>query len=264
MESMSVGAAAPAIFEPLRPSVIRAVDRVVPGHGYPRLAPTDIDWDMEGLLRRIFRGRHLSRWSTAQLELRDLPSADQLIVKEVRANRMAGWIERQFSEVRTQLIIRHPLAVVASMHRGAWGALDWDDVVPPAAAALGVHPHEIAPRNSAQSRWLMALWLADNTTAVREVSSRTLANVIHYEDLVADPATQVERLAGVLDHFDAGQALMSLDRPSRHASPDYGRERELPFTAAERDDLAAMLRDFEVDYYELTEPNPTYRLGSLR
>ncbi|GAA2760154.1 hypothetical protein GCM10009872_55150 [Actinopolymorpha rutila] len=262
MEALIAGLGAQPIFEPLHPRMSPVANPIVPVHGYPRISPTEDAPAMRALMGGLFEGRHLSKWTTAQTSFRDLRQTKRLVVKEVRAARMLGWVENQFPDVAVRYMVRHPAAVVSSMLKADWGSWPWAHVVPPAAAALGVDADDVAPRSSPPSRWLTLLWIADNALATRELADETLRTTVYYEELVTEPERALAAAAAAYPHFDLGRAVRSLDRPSQMASPEYGhKKRDHRIPAPERRDMSSMLRDFGVDIYAMEEPLPTRRLG---
>ena len=121
MEAFATGLSATAIFDPLHRSTSRWAKQVVPDHGYPRLHPCDASPEMRDYLDAVLSMRKVSRWSLAHTSMRTVRDTDALVVKEVRANRMAGWLQRQYPDIPVIVVVRHPLSVVESMLRNAQG-----------------------------------------------------------------------------------------------------------------------------------------------
>lgn len=268
MAAIAAGMHGQPVFEPLRPESDRLVAGIVPDHGYPRVLPGEASPALRALLAQVFAGRRLTHWSAAHGHVRRYRSAHCLVVKEVRANRILGWVEQEFPDVAVVSIFRHPLGVVASMAsaRQGWKQMRYVDIVPPAAKALGVAPLDLAGPKDDPALWLAALWLADTWCALRELSSQALAKSVMYEDLVTSPDRVVAMLCEEWNDLDVAATTAALKRPSRTASTRLGESLRLTrsrFSASQLRDIGAMLRAFELTMYDLADSEPVLRPDEL-
>jgi hypothetical protein len=262
MEAFSAGLSGYPIFEPLRPGTHPSLAEAVPSHGYPRLRPGDDDPALEAFVGDVLRGHRLSRWSTCHAQLRDLRGARALVVKEVRANRMAGWLRARFPEVPCRLVVRHPVSVVNSMLEApyGWSRMEYDELVPAAAEALGWS--DVPSPHDSRAAWLALVWAADTRLALDELDEPSLAASVFHEQLRSDPAEGLRTLSAGLPGFDVDAALASYEAPSRTASQTFvatgGKVRRDQLSDADLDAVGAILARAGLGgLYDLERYEPT-------
>lgn len=241
MNLLRDGLNAACLWEPLRPASSPRATRVVPAHGYPRLRAGERDDELAAYLDDLVARRALTRWSASRTSLTELRTRPALVVKEVRANRMAGWLQQRYPEAHLRVLLRHPLMVVDSMMRAphGWSEMSWDLLVPPAADALGCRAAELATRADPRELHLFAVWLADTARVLGDLRAGERTVVDFYESLRSESAETVRRAAAGLSGFDEAAALRAIARPSDTASDqlDLSRPERLPDT-----DPAVVLR----------------------
>jgi hypothetical protein len=194
------------VFEPFRPHVVRAAQVFGP---FPYVRPTDRDpWRVaaaeailsgrtpRGTVDRGHRGRVFRR----------------RIVKEVRCNLMLGWLQAIRPRMPIVLVMRNPLAVVASWVRLGWGRVPGEtrsevDVILAQKELLEDFP-AVSRAASAVDREdpferSMFQWAVAHLVPLQQLDMRT-AHVMHYEDLILQPDETVDTLAAYLGRPIAG------------------------------------------------------------
>lgn len=208
------------IFEPLNRRQDRRLARILDDE-FPRIAPDEDRPALEALLRDVYRGHHLTRWSSAYASVPALLRADRFVVKLIRAMRAAGWLCTRFPQNRGVLLLRHPCAVVSSMLRspGIWN--DWrpEEIRLPIRQTLGPEADRVLARLASRAELLAAAWCADALAALRETSARQVL-VVTYEDLVREPEDTLGRIFGHLEEPVPEAALAALRRASATANPE--------------------------------------------
>lgn len=209
------------VYEPLRPSEDPSAARLLPTDGFVTRDPGTADPALAELWRSVLEGRHLTWWSASQMTRQQWWDADHVVAKEIRANRIAGWLQRAFPQTPQVVIVRHPCAVVASMQSapGVWNDWTHDDVVAP---MRGRWPDEVldhAGPDAGRDAWLAAFWAADTAAAIRQTTpDHTL--VVTFEDLVLRPAEVIESVFSHLRRPIPAGAIDQARRPSATANPD--------------------------------------------
>jgi hypothetical protein len=229
------------VYEPLRPSQDPRAAHLLPPDGFVTRDPAAADPALARLWQTVLEGRHLTWWSASQMSRRQWWRADHVVAKEIRANRLAGWLQRTFPETRQVVIVRHPCAVVASMQAapGVWNDWTHDDVVAP----LRDHwPTDVLARagpDAGRDAWLAAFWAADTAAALGQTTpDHTL--VVTFEDLVLRPAEVIEAVFAHLRRPIPPGAIDQARRPSATANPDAA-------VRGARDPLAEWTRRLDPD-----------------
>lgn len=171
------------LFEPLHPDHVPAAAAL--GGGWRPAPAPDESWP-EGVrfFEDAFAGRIVNWWTSREVALRRLPSADRLVVKFVRANRVLPWMVRALDLVPPVLVLRHPWSVVRSqLDLGRW-AEPGKPSVPgwlPGGAALARRIEEL----ETPEELLAASWAVDQRCAL--AAGDGALQIVRYEDVVADP-----------------------------------------------------------------------------
>ena len=249
------------IFEPLRHDIGPPVARTL---GYwPYLRPADRPADLVSEVHDVLTGGFSSVWSD-RFGARD---SSRLLVKEIRANFLLGWLRAAFPSMPMVFILRHPCAVAASELRLGWTG--WDEPM----AALAVRPDLVADhlepfldviqgaRSTFERR--IVLWCIRNIVPLRQLA-RGDASVVLYERLLADPMGEMTPLLQALGRPIDEQAIMQAwGRPSAMtmASDDAGQDDRMAgwmrsTTADERAQAVAILQAFGLDRIYTDDPMP--------
>jgi len=103
------------LFEPFFPALVPEAR----GFKYIQyMRPTDDDPILAAAAARILAGRTRSRW--VDKENKSILYRRR-IIKDIRCNLMAGWLQAVAPRVPIVLVIRHPLQVAASWRKLEWG-----------------------------------------------------------------------------------------------------------------------------------------------
>lgn len=235
MNMLRAGLGAACLWEPLRPESSRRAARLTPPHQYPQLARGQRDDGMAEYMDDVIARRSVSRWSTSRSSLSELRTRPALVIKEVRANRMAGWLQERYPDAYMRVLLRHPLPVVNSMLRAplGWSEMSWDLLVPPAAEALGCEARELASPSDPRELHMFAVWIADTVRVLQDLVADNRTALDFYESLRSEPTRTIRRAGSGLSGFDETAALSAVSTPSDTASAqlDLGRTEQLPTVA---------------------------------
>lgn len=261
MNMLRDGLGAACLWEPLRPGSSRRAARAVPPHEYPRLKAGQRDEVLASYLDDLVERRTVSRWSASHTSLTDLLSRPALVVKEVRANRMVGWIQERYPDAHLRVLMRHPIAVVSSMLRAGrgWSEMSWDLLVPPAADALGCRVDELALPTDPRELHMFAVWLADTVCVLRELTTGGRTSVEFYESLRAEPLDAVRRATAAYRSFDESAAIQAISTPSDTASEHLNLDQTAPLPDLEApvtDRIQTLLARFGVGCYSTVHSCP--------
>ena len=182
------------------------------------------------------------------------------LVKFCRAQRLLPWINARF-DVPAVLLMRHPLAVVASqLHKPAFqqpGVADQHPVLSSTVADRWPDLAEYARTLDHFDEKLAATWAFDYMIPLQAPPSRRPDLVVTYERLVTDPGSELRRIEDALDvSFDAA-ARERLRRPSATTVDDsnvkQGRDRLSTWRRRLSDDqvdrIMAVVEEFGLDFY---------------
>lgn len=183
----------------------------------------------------------------------------RLLLKFVRANRMLGWLSREFKLKHNVLMVRHPCAVVASNVSMHSGKSVWSGVTKAAPDVPECLRERVASLlNGDVHRALAINWALDQLVPLSiDPPSNTL--LIFYEDLVAEPDRELMKIAQF-----CGLVFRKLeDRASATASPDFSRDSQTSkwksqLSIAAIDDILKTCHQLGVDLYS-SDPMPVKR-----
>lgn len=109
------------LWEPLHLKNVEVFDDL--DFGWRQYIPEDKEWEKaEEAFQKLFRGDYLNFWLSSRSSPMEFTSADQMIVKFVRANAMLPWLTKRFNfQYEPIYLLRHPFAVAASqLKEGSW------------------------------------------------------------------------------------------------------------------------------------------------
>lgn len=194
------------IFEPFHPGKVGDF-RAFGSKQY--LRPGDRREEFLEPARKALTGRLRSGWT----DRGGIP-ADRLLVKDIRANLLLGWLAENFPGMPIVLLMRHPCAVVSSRL-----ALGWRDNLDETMSQrelvedhlLPVEERIRAARDPFERH--LFLWCIDNHVPLRQFSPGSI-HLCFYESLLLDPEPELRHLFAFLGRdFDDG-VLDKLGRPS--------------------------------------------------
>jgi len=183
------------LFEPLHPLY-------TPGYQqrsqYEYLRPGASDPELEILTREIFRG-------TFESGRPESPAAGSftrgLLVKDVFANLLAGWVINRYPFIKPILLLRHPFSVAASkqkLHSGAWFSEPADLLLQRELCSDYLHEFEPEIR-SAEGHYekQTLIWcLAHYVPSQQALGQKAL--IVFYEDMCLNPVFELNRVAAHL------------------------------------------------------------------
>lgn len=210
--------------------------------------------------QNAFRGRVLNDWTAQELTWRSALHGRALVLKEVRLNRLLPWLAEEFPENRFVLMLRHPLATIASQIRAGW----FTDTGTTRDARLGGDFPALADLpdvNGSLVARLAATWALDTVVPLALLRPGQ-AFVLCYEQLMADPEGVTDRLFNFLGSKPKGDLRASLAQASRMTNGQIsaaGQWREV----LRRDDAQVALRIIREAGLTFYDENPMPNLAAL-
>lgn len=160
--------------------------------------PEHADWpEARATFDAIFRGRFVNDWTGHQSSVPAFLVAKRMLVKMVRAHAMLPWLIRNFRfRNRPVLLVRHPLAVVASQlrfgfMRGGFRGFRIPDC--PFNEHFLKH-REFLSRLRTAEEGLAAQWCLANQVPLSSPDNDRAWTTVYYEHLLLDPERDLRRI----------------------------------------------------------------------
>jgi hypothetical protein len=160
--------------------------------------PEDADWPEAKLIfDAVFRGRFVNDWTGQGSSVLTFLLAKRMLVKMVRAHAMLPWLIRNFQFLnRPVLLVRHPLAVVASqLHfgfaRGEFRGFRIPDC--PFNEHFLEHREFLSGLRTAEEV-LVARWCLANQVPLSSPENNRAWTTVYYEHLLLDPRRELRRI----------------------------------------------------------------------
>lgn len=170
------------------------------------------------MAERILSGRVRNAWVDSQNRAL---IARRRLVKDIRTNLMLGWLKAHFPAMALVLLVRDPLAVIASRQRLGWG--------PPMGLERlrrmpGLVEEHLEPlmhfiECQAQDEFAMQVvnWCIEHLVPLRQLRPGEY-QLVSYEAMVADPTAAIGPLFEYLGLSTGPRHIAQLSRPSATAS----------------------------------------------
>ena len=203
----------------------------------------------------------------------------RIVVKDLRCHDLMNWFEKKFG-FKIIYLLRHPIPTALSRQSYARLCLFLSNdhycrrYLRPELRAYG---WSILEEGSELQKKVLD-WTLQNLPPLKFLDRKQWL-CLHYEDMVVDPATTIERLADFIGSLDKQKMLRQADIASGSASlSDADTQRFLRQEAASRDRMYLInkwrkrisaeeekqafeiLRNFEIDIYQPGEDLPVQRL----
>lgn len=238
------------IFEPFEQNHVPQA-AILPRRSYARPSNTYPEWipfvkdALSGKINNKWIQRDGNRWW-----------APRILVKEIRANLMLGWIDRTFHP-KIVFIIRHPCAVVLSRLKLKWtinlsGLLLQSELV-----ADYLDPFvDLILRAKTEAQKQAVLWSVENLVPLSQL--REFGWIFcTYEHLYCDPDNEVNRILKGLEIRKTvltQRAIRQVSMVTRSDSPIVKRENPLAewqkrLTKKETDDILRVVEAFGINLY---------------
>ena len=167
---------------------------------------------------RILSGRVHNAWVDSQNRT---ILARRRLVKDIRTNLMLGWLKENFPAMPMVLLVREPLAVVASRRRLGWGPTMGLERMRRMPRLIDEH---LAPwmgfiEENADDEFAMQVinWCIEHLVPLQQLREGEY-QLLQYERILTDPAAEVGALFDYLGLRLSGRHLARLRRPSATAS----------------------------------------------
>jgi Sulfotransferase family len=196
------------VFEPFNPGKVRAFRHF---NTKQYLRPDDAREEFLGPARLALTGALRDPW-TDRFNTRIF--ARRRLIKDIRANLLLAWMRANFPGMPMVLLLRHPCAVVASRLALGWRdnldeTMDQEELVEDFLLPV---EDEIRAASDDFERHLF-LWCIDNFVPLKQFGPGEI-HLTFYENLLADPETELKSLFDSLGETLDEDVLDDLGRPS--------------------------------------------------
>ncbi|HRD52495.1 MAG TPA: sulfotransferase [Flavobacteriales bacterium] len=193
----------------------------------PFIPESDTDPERIALMRDLLSGKRTNEWTLRYCSTEHAVGAERLLTKFVRANLLLPWMTARITFARKPiLLLRHPVPTVLSQLKAFPNAEH-------RAAAFRVPDQLFNERFIAHADYLsslppglersLALWCLNNQATLRHPRHGSDWLVVHYEDLLHDPITSLERI-GEAWRVDPAPWIDHV-RINRSSATDFHQER---------------------------------------
>lgn len=160
--------------------------------------PEHADWPAaRATFDAVFRGRFVNDWTAHQSSILAFLLAKRMLVKMVRAHAMLPWLIRNFQfRYRPVLLVRHPLAVVASQLRFGFmrdGFRGFRIPECPFNEHYRKHAEFLLQIRTAEEA-LAAQWCLANQVPLDSPDNDRAWTTVYYEHLLMDPEREIRRI----------------------------------------------------------------------
>jgi len=196
------------VFEPFNPGKVGAFEHF---NSKQYLRPDDGREEFLGPARLALTGALRDPWPD---RFNTRIFARRRLIKDIRANLLLAWIRANFPGMPMVLLLRHPCAVVASRLALGWRdnldeTMDQEELVEDFLLPV---EDEIRAASDDFERHLF-LWCIDNYVPLKQFGPGEI-HLTFYENLLADPETELKSLFDSLGETLDEDVLDDLGRPS--------------------------------------------------
>ena len=215
------------MFEPFHPALIEEL-KAAKLHQY--LRPNDVTNELSSALFAIFSGQFYHPRPDA---LNRRLSYQGLLVKDIFANLLIGWVNQNIPHVKKVLIIRNPFAVALSKQkrvRGIWMKEPNDFLTQPELVEDYLAPFQTQIRGISSDfieRQLL-IWAIIHYVPLQQIKSKQIKQndiyILFYEDFFREPERESKKLFSYLFGSAPGemndQLLAKIANPSHSPGKD--------------------------------------------
>ena len=163
----------------------------------------------------VFSGRLRNSWVDAYNRVFNV---NRRLIKDIRANLLLGWVRRHFPEIPIILILRHPCAVAYSRCVSQWPS-DLQATFLSQAPLVEdyLQPFKLViERAQGEFERHVLSWCIENYVPLAQFRPGEIL-VTTYEDCVATPETEIERIFEFVHKPFAGVVVRAAKKPSSHS-----------------------------------------------
>ena len=191
----------------------------------PSIPEDDTDPARVEAMREILTHARSTPWTTRYLSEAQAASAQRVLTKFVRANLLLPWITARFElAYRPILLLRHPVPTVLSQmkafphddhHAARWTAPDqlFNDAFKAEEGYLNTLPPGLVRH--------VGVWCIRNLCTLRHARHGKSWMVMHYENLVMDPARHLQQIAR---EWQLDEAAMMAGGLRQRSTTDFGND----------------------------------------
>ncbi len=181
------------------------------------LRPENTDSNFLIPAEKILQGKIRSVWTD---KFNKKIIARKRLIKDIRTNLSLKWIDTQFPEIRTILLLRHPCAVANSRMKLGWQDhlgefLKQDDLIEDY-----LHPYlDIINNTTDTFDRQIIMWCIENKIPLKQFNNGEIL-VVFYEDLCVDAQKVIEDISSYLVNEYPKNFLDQISKPSALSRKD--------------------------------------------
>lgn len=197
------------IFEPFEPRLTGTTNPKL-SHVRPGmfLSADSANREAEEILNRVLSGRvrfkfHDDPWATERVNKSFFPTSR--LIKDNTITNLLPRISQRYPEVSIIYLLRHPIACAWSMTRMGWVGWGLLDVDPSLRSDL-IDEYFLLHRETIMRQAFITninRWCLENTIPLRTLC-RESVHIVFYEDLVQEPARELDRIQRFLHEHSHG------------------------------------------------------------
>lgn len=234
----------------------------------PYLRATNADPQFLEPARRIVHGAFRNEWTD---KFNTHWIYRYRLIKDIRANLFLYWLHTHFPTVPIILLMRHPLAVIASQLQQGWKLKRKYFLHQPDLMTDFLTPFADTLTNCTDEFDILVLrWCVENYVPLKQFQPGTL-HLVFYEELLHDPEREIERLfrflgrpitAGVFAQFQRPSAVTHQDSVI-HTGGDTTSAWRNTFSSAQIQRAIDLLRMFGLDRIYDDSPMPRMNAATV-
>lgn len=179
------------LFEPLH--LNHVPESKAAGFSWRTYLPPEKEWpEGKAFLKKVFQGKVINKWTSREMELREVFNSNTMIVKFVRATQLLPWICNNYDIQRPIILLRHPCAVIASQLKSS----DWNQAKQPAALDFLVdYPlfKSALQKTETVEEHLAATWAMEYLPVLMQTKADKFI-IITYEELLLHPKKALSKI----------------------------------------------------------------------
>lgn len=253
IELMNIGREYRVMFEPFNKNISSKLSHVKTAKPY--VDPGEI-FEYKNEYESLLRGGLDNSWVDTVNSTNK--KASKQIVKEIRLNRMLGWLQYEYPELKIVYIVRDPYSAAYSGAEGGWMNASISKHLPPEKFAKKYFTHEqLDAVSKAKSKFQknIATWAIENFLVLKHLQRNSNVHSVFYERLAMDTESELQKIAAFCRHtyIPAGESAKKKSALARStsvidtSSKEFGNRWKGNITREDDDYAKRVLKVFSLD-----------------
>ncbi len=229
-------------FEPFHPKQVKEFSVF---QRFEHIGRFEMKPDRFEAVESLIAGKISNDWIDQDNDLR-LFRPKKRLIKAIRANLFLAWMKENFPALKLVFLLRHPFRVAKSQLQCGWPISPRE--ILPDSGLIGAHfsNEDVAFFETMETPFgqQVAAWAILNLVPLRELDSST-AFLIAYEDILSDPAQELERLTGFLGEPSSSAQQLAINKKSR--TSDFSKAEKVEVSERAREEALQVVARFGLD-----------------